>query len=420
MAARTRVPRSRRQLRQAARKSAGKKLLRNGSKSTARGKDARAGAIEIALATFAHEVRTPLTGILALSSLLETSGLPERERRWVESIKASAEHLSALATLFVDAARHRGPGLSIRHDFFDLRTLAQATANSLAGRAAAKGLVATSELDAALPVFAVGDPVRLRAALENLIDNAVKFTDSGSVAFAASLARTPRRRGAFAIAFNVADSGGGLAVSEIKRLFKPFSQSSVAISRRFGGAGLGLSSVRQLARAMGGDVTVKPRRGGGTVFTLTVVLDHADGRLPSADAGRSRVAAGIRPLKILSVEDNPFGRVVLNAVLQELGHEVEFVGRGEDAPQRLAQGKFDLVLMDMVLPGIDGIEAIRRIRAGAAPASRTAIIVVSGRGEDEDAARAAGASGFLLKPVSPRELALVLADVLGEAPRAKA
>ena len=205
MAARTRAPRSRRQLRQAARKSAGKKSLRKGSKSSARRKGARAGAIEIALATFAHEVRTPLTGILALSSLLETSGLPERERRWVNSIKASAEHLSALATLFVDAARHRGPGLSMRQDFFDLRTLAQTAANSLAGRAAAKGLVATSEIDAALPVFAVGDPVRLRAALENLIDNAVKFTDSGSVVFAASLARAPKPRGAFAVAFNVAE-----------------------------------------------------------------------------------------------------------------------------------------------------------------------------------------------------------------------
>ncbi len=391
---------------------------RKGAKSLARG--VRAGAIEIALATFAHEVRTPLTGILALSSLLETSGLPERERRWVDSIKASAEHLSALATLFVDAARRRGPGLSIRHDFFDLRTLAQASANSLAGRAAAKGLVATAEIDQALPVFAVGDPVRLRAALENLIDNAVKFTDSGSVAFTAAPARTAKRKGASGVAFGVADSGVGLTVNEIRRLFKPFSQSSVAISRRFGGAGLGLSSVQQLARAMGGDVTVKPRRGGGTVFTLTVALDDASDRMPSGDADRSRAAAGIKPLKILSVEDNPFGRVVLNAVLQELGHEVEFVGRGEEAPQRLAQGAFDLVLMDMVLPGIDGIEAIRRIRAGVAPTSRIAIVGVSGRGEDEPAARSAGANGFLQKPVSPRELALVLADVLNGPPGGKA
>ncbi len=419
MAAKTRAPRSRRRLRRPARKSTGKTSSRSTvAKPLARGAGAPASAIEIALATFAHEVRTPLTGILALSSLLETSGLPERERRWVETIKASAEHLSALATLFVDAARRRGPGLSVRQDFFDLRTLAQASANSLAGRAAAKGLTATAEIDEALPVFAVGDPVRLRAALENLIDNAVKFTDHGNVAFGASLADAPRRKGAFAVAFEIADSGVGLTVNEIRRLFKPFSQASVAISRRFGGAGLGLSSVRLLARAMGGDVTARPRRGGGTVFTLTIVLATADGSA-SPDTDRSEAAAGLKPLKILSVEDNPFGRVVLNAILQELGHEVEFVSRGEEAPQRLAQGVFDLLLMDMVLPGIDGIEAIRRIRAGEAPASEIAIIGVSGRGEDEAAARAAGANGFLLKPVSPRELALVLTDVVNKARAAK-
>jgi two-component system, sensor histidine kinase len=426
MAAKTRAARSRRRLRQPARKGAGKtsslnkaSSLNKRKTSLPRGTDAPSGSIEVALASFAHEVRTPLTGILALSSLLETSGLPERERRWVETIKASAEHLSALATLFVDAARRRGPGLSVRQDFFDLRTLAQASANSLSGRAAAKGLNATAEIDPALPVFAVGDPVRLRAALENLIDNAVKFTDSGSVAFAISLLAARKGKGAFAVAFDVADSGVGLTVAEIKRLFKPFSQASVAISRRFGGAGLGLSSVRQLARAMGGDVTIKPRRGGGTVFTLTVVLHHADNGSSSRESDRSAAAAGLKSLKILSVEDNPFGRVVLNAVLQELGHEVEFVGRGEDAPQRLAQGSFDLVLMDIVLPGIDGVEAIRRIRAGQAPVSQVAIIGVSGRGEDEAAARSAGANGFLLKPVSPRELALVLGDVLSESGHSK-
>jgi len=409
MAAKTGASRSRRPARKGVRKTAPRKRASRVSRDAT----TDASAIEIALATFAHEVRTPLTGILALSSLLETSNLPERERGWVDSIKASAEHLSALATLFVDAARRRGPRLSVRHDFFDLRTLAQASASSLAGRAAAKGLVPSSKIDDALPVFAVGDPVRLRAALENLIDNAVKFTDSGSVAFSAALVGGKRRRGAFNVAFSVADSGIGLTVSEIKRLFRPFSQSSVAITRRFGGAGLGLSSVRQIARAMGGDVAVTPRRSGGTVFTVTVVLDHASDRAAAADASRTGAVAGVKPLKVLSVEDNPFGRVVLNAVLQELGHHVEFAGRGEEASQRLAEGAFDVVLMDMVLPGIDGIEAIRRIRAGRTTVSKIAIVGVSGRGEDEAGALAAGADGFLLKPVSPRQLATVLSDLFG-------
>ena len=138
--------------------------------------------VEAALAAFAHEVRTPLTGILAISNLLATSDLDERERRWVDTIKAGAEHLASLATLFVDAARSRGPGSPVRQDFFDLRALARSVGDSLAGRAAAKGLQCQVEISEKLPAFVVGDPVRLRAALENLIDNAVKFTEAGGVA----------------------------------------------------------------------------------------------------------------------------------------------------------------------------------------------------------------------------------------------
>ena len=137
------------------------------------------GMVEAALAAFAHEVRTPLTGILAISNLLATSDLDERERRWVDTIKAGAEHLASLATLFVDAARSGGPGLGVRQDFFDLRALARSVGDSLAGRAAAKGLQSQVDISEKLPAFVIGDPVRLRAALENLIDNAVKFTEAG-------------------------------------------------------------------------------------------------------------------------------------------------------------------------------------------------------------------------------------------------
>jgi CheY-like chemotaxis protein/nitrogen-specific signal transduction histidine kinase len=371
-----------------------------------------ARVIEVALAAFAHEVRTPLTGILAIGTLLETSDLPERERRWVETIKASAEHLSALTTLFVDAARSGGPGLVIREDVFDLRALAQAAAASLSGRATAKGLPASTAVDAALPAFAVGDAVRLRAALENLIDNAVKFSDRGRIAFEAALIPAPKSRGKIAVAFTLADSGIGLAPADINKLFKPFTQANIDIAQRFGGAGLGLSSVRQLARAMGGDVTAKPRRGGGTIFTLTAMLRRADG-ISSRPVPRGHQQHTVsRALKILSVEDNPFGRVVLNAILHELGHQAEFIGRGEDAIDRLSQGGFDAVLMDMVLPGIGGIEAIARIRASEQGSRHVAIIGISGRDSDESGALVAGADAFLLKPVSPRALAVALANAV--------
>jgi two-component system, sensor histidine kinase len=370
-------------------------------------KPATPNMVEIALAAFAHEVRTPLTGILAVSDLLATSDLDERERRWVDTIKAGAEHLAGLATLFVDAARSGNSGLGVRQDFFDVRALARNAGDSLAGRAAAKGLQSSVEISEKLPAFVIGDPVRLRAALENLVDNAVKFTQSGRVAL--NVAPVRSAKGKVGVSFAVSDSGIGLSLAEIKRLFRPFSQANVSIASRFGGAGLGLSSVKQLARAMGGDVVVEQRRGGGTTFTLTVVLARTKAPVTvmsgdDADAPPHRMQA----LRILSVEDNPFGRVVLNAILTELGHHAEFIGRGETAAERIAEGTFDAVLMDMVLPGINGIEAIKRIRALAAPLGRIAVIGVSGRGDDEAAARAAGADAFLVKPVSPRALATAL------------
>lgn len=362
--------------------------------------------VETALAAFAHEVRTPLTGILAISNLLATSELNERERRWVDTIRAGAEHLASLATLFVDAARSGGPGLEVRQDFFDLRTLARNAGDSLAGRAAAKGLQSSVDISEKLPAFAIGDPVRLRAAVENLIDNAVKFTDRGSVALQVTSERGPK--GKIAVAFVVSDSGIGLTLSEVKRLFRPFSQANVSIASRFGGAGLGLSSVKQLARAMGGDVIVTQRRGGGTTFALNVVMSPAADVVTAASGANGEVFSPTRPLRLLSVEDNPFGRVVLNAILTELGHQAEFIGQGEAAPERVAQGAFNAVLMDMVLPGIGGIEAITRIRALQPPLGRIPIIGISGRSEDEAAARAAGADIFLIKPVSPRALATAL------------
>lgn len=413
MAAKTRPVRTTRTSRRPPRK-------RSGAAGRPRKRSSKAvkpDVVQAALAAFAHEVRTPLTGILAISDLLATSDLGERERRWADTIKAGAEHLASLATLFVDAARtgkSAGKGASaLRQDLFDLRTLARSAGDSLAGRAAAKGLQAEVDISEKLPGLVVGDPVRLRAALENLIDNAVKFTDQGRVALVVKPWRPAKGRAKgrsrVRVAFAISDSGIGLTMAEIKRLFRPFTQANVTIAARFGGAGLGLSSVKQLARAMGGDITVAPRRGGGATFTLTVSLDAAgSGKTRKAKDGSEPEA--VAALRVLSVEDNPFGRVVLNTILTELGHHAEFIGRGEDAVNRLDQGAFDAVLMDMVLPGIDGIEAIRRIRALPTPLAQIPIIGVSGRGEDEAASREAGADAFLVKPVSPRALATALLE----------
>ncbi len=211
-----------------------KRVLKTAAKTSRTKKFPKApevNAVETALAAFAHEVRTPLTGILAISSLLATSDLGERERRWVETIKVGAEHLASLATLFVDAARRGGAGLQIRQDFFDLRTLARIAGDSLSGRASAKGLKSRVAIAESLPAFVIGDPVRLRAALENLIDNAVKFTERGEVVL--DVLAHASTKDQVRISFAVSDSGIGLSLAEIARLFRPFSQANLSIASRF-------------------------------------------------------------------------------------------------------------------------------------------------------------------------------------------
>ena len=370
-----------------------------------------AGVSEIALAAFAHDIRTSLTGILALGELLASSNLGERERRWADGIKTSAEHLAALTALTVDAAKAEAGSLTLQQEVFRPRRLVEALADLLAARAQTKGLDAAVTVADDLPDFLLGDRVRLRAALENLIDNAVKFTAEGAVRLDARAARRPRGR--VKLVFTVSDSGIGLTAAEIKRLFRPFTQASADIARRYGGAGLGLAVVKHLARLMGGDLTVTSRRGRGSSFCLAVVLPLASAEAAEQTRARQLVAASARRLAILCVEDNPYGRVILNTILAELGHRADFVASGEEAIAAVPRG-YELVLMDVTLPGVDGLEATRRIRALSGAAGLTPIIGISGRSEDgdEQAARAAGMDSYLRKPISPSALSEAIAAVV--------
>jgi CheY-like chemotaxis protein/anti-sigma regulatory factor (Ser/Thr protein kinase) len=369
---------------------------------------ARTRAIEATLADIAHEIRTPLTGILALGELLTTSELGERERGWAAAIKSTAEHLALLTSLIVDAK-----GLVLRRELIRPRRFADMVAASLSARAEAKGIAAEVDLSSDLPEAVIGDSLRLRAALENLIDNAVKFTGRGSVSLAAT--SETAGRGKVRLVFVVSDSGIGLSAAEIKRLFRPFAQANEAIARRYGGAGLGLAFVKRIAQAMGGDLTVTSKPGGGSQFRLTVIVDKvAEAPGAATPDGTAPLGAPVRPLTVLCAEDNPYGRVLLNTILTELGHRADFVGTGGAAVEAVAQGRYHVVLMDVTLPDIDGIEATRRIRALAGPVGRVPIVGVSGRGNaaDEAAARAAGMNGYLAKPLSPSALTRVLGAVV--------
>ncbi|HEY4982758.1 MAG TPA: ATP-binding protein [Pseudolabrys sp.] len=253
-----------------------------------------------------------------------------------------------------------------------------------------------------------GDGLRLRAALENLADNAVKFTHQGAVTF--GVGAEPAARGRVRLIFTVADTGIGMSASELKLLFLPFTQASEQIAKRYGGAGLGLVFVKRIAKAMGGHLSVTSKKGGGSTFRLSALVERVNAR-PAAKRSGARVAPA-RPLAILCAEDNPYGRVVMNTILCELGHRVDFVETGEAAVNAAERGGYDAVLMDITLAGLDGIEATRRIRALPGKAGQVPVIGISGRAEsgDESVARAAGMDFYFSKPVSPGKLAQALAS----------
>ena len=377
----------------------------------ARPRNSRAArAVENALAALAHEIRTPLTGILAFAELLAASDLDAREHKWAAGVKEAAEHLTKLTTIVCDAVRAEAVGLDLRRDLFSPRRLAEAVAASLSARAQTSGLRAEIAIAGDLPDQVIGDAVRLRAAIENLIDNAVKFTARGSVKLEALAKKAARNR--VRLVFAVTDSGIGLTEGEIKKLFRPFAQASADVSQRYGGTGLGLALVKRLARAMGGDLTVVSKPDSGSTFRLSVLVE-----MPSREPERERKGGAARagPLggggAILCAEDNPYGRVVLNTILTELGHRAEFVGSGEAAIEAAMRGGYYLVLMDVALTGIDGVEAARRIRALPSAAGRVPIIGISARSGpgDEASARAAGMNFYLRKPVSSAALAEAIA-----------
>lgn len=385
-------------------KPRGKKRVK---KRARRARPPAARAMEAALAGIAHDIRTPLTGILALAELLASSDLGPREREWANAVKSGADHLAALTTLIVDAAKAEATGLVLRREPFSPRTLAEAVGHALTARAGNKSIDADIRIASDLPALAAGDALRLRAALENLADNAVKFTHAGAVTFTAAAEKAARGR--VRLTFTFADSGIGMSAAELKSLFKPFAQASVEIARRYGGAGLGLSFVKRIAKAMGGDLKVTSRKDRGSTFRFTALVERVEAP-PSADPDGAPTAAA-RPLKILCAEDNPYGRVVMNTILRELGHTVDFVESGEAAVKAAARGGYDAVLMDVALAGFDGLEATRRIRALPGKAGQVAVIGISGRTEagDEDAARAAGMNFYFTKPVSPSRLVQALA-----------
>jgi PAS domain S-box-containing protein len=386
------------------------------TRMTERLEEARAAAEAAAqaradlLSAVSHELRTPMNGVIGMAAKLIAADLPPDLRAAAETIRDSGGLLVALVNDLLDFAKVERGALRLERAPFDPGTTVERAMPAHAERAAAKGLRFGVEIAPEAVAARLGDPLRVQQILHNLVGNAVKFTAAGSVDVALSADADD------ALLLTVTDTGIGMTPAQAARVFDSFVQADETIARRFGGTGLGLSIVKGLAEAMGGAVTVTSAPGAGSTFRARLPLPRADRSPAEAEPRRPAQADGsLAPMTALAADDNEINRAVLGACLSRLGVTATLVDGGLAAVDAARAGGFDVLMLDVVMPDIDGTEALSRIRAEAAAAGRTAppAIAVTGRAsaEEIEACRAAGFVGHLSKPLDAARLGTMLAEL---------
>jgi signal transduction histidine kinase/ActR/RegA family two-component response regulator len=363
------------------------------------------------LARMSHELRTPLNAILGYAQLLRMGeGLSARQASGLDTIRTSGEHLLTLIVDILDLSRIEAGKAELYPSTVELRAFLQGIADIIRIKAEEKALSFGFEVAPEVPAVVQADEKRLRQVLLNLLGNAVKFTDRGEVRLTVRVAGVAE--GQVQLRFEVRDTGVGIAPDQIEQVFLPFEQAG-DVHRRYGGTGLGLAISRQLVRLMGGDLLVDSVPQQGSVFWFEAAFALARDAAPPAESRRPVGYEGDRR-RVLVVDDVAGNRRMLADLLRALGFEVDEASDGEEALRSVPVQRPHLVLMDMAMPVMDGLEATRRLRADAAW-SGLPVIVVSANASAADRARclAAGANGFVSKPVDRDELLRLLAQQLG-------
>ncbi|RAK63145.1 CHASE3 domain-containing protein [Phenylobacterium kunshanense] len=352
------------------------------------------------LAMMSHELRTPLNGVLGMAHALEASQLDARQRRHLSVISSSGRSLLLILNDLLDLSKIEAGRLEVETIPFALRELLDSVADLWRGPASEKGLRLSVAVPDQVPAWAAGDPTRLRQVLTNLLSNAVKFTTRGGVTLQVEYLDDRLR-------FAVTDTGAGITPEVQSRLFTDFVQAEAGTARRFGGTGLGLSISRRLCRLMGGDLAVTSRPGEGATFYGWVALEAAPAPEPRAD---EEEMTELPALRALAVDDNANNRAVVEALLEALGISVALACDGAEALEALRAEPFDLVLMDVNMPVMDGPTALAAIRRGEAGASDMPVIALTADAMSGDRERflALGFDDHLAKPLRPQALAAAL------------
>ena len=376
-----------------------------------RAAEAAAEAKSQFLANMSHEIRTPMNGVMGVLHLLEKERLSEEGQGLLQEAQACGQMLAQLLNDVIDFSKIEAGRMELSPEPLDPAHLLHSVAGMLRPQAQAKGLELSVSVEGEGGWIAA-DPVRLRQALFNLIGNAVKFTSEGRVQARLVLRDAGKRRKR--LRFEIEDTGVGIAEAAQDHLFQRFHQADGSTARRFGGSGLGLAITRSLAELMGGTVGFTSREGEGSTFWLDVSAPVAEAAVipePSSDAASSAPLEGLR---ILVVEDNPTNRLVAGKILEGLGASVASAEDGALGVQAVAGECYDLVLMDIQMPEMDGVEATRRIRALGDAAAATPIIglTANAMAHQRVAYLEAGMDGVAAKPISPADLIAEIARVL--------